>query len=141
MDTNEARSVVASIKPKYVKLIRAGQKKYELRKRRIGPAGTLVAVYETLPVGLITGRFTIGSVITGSPLEIWENLSDCLGVSFDEFGKYFGSGNRAFAHEILEYTELSQPLTIAQIGIGTNAPQSWQRLRPDQMSQLVSSPA
>lgn len=141
MDKNETRTVVASIKPKYVDSIRSGVKKYELRKKQIGTLGTVVAIYETRPVGMITGIFTIGRVIHGTPQQIWDGYSECLGIGFDEFTGYFEDKSEAFAHEILEYEELSNPVSIRQVGIGSHPPQSWQRLEPEHAAQLIPSPA
>jgi len=141
MDTNETRTVVASIKPRFVASIRSGVKKFELRKKRIGLTGTIVAIYETRPVGMITGVFTIGRVIQGTPPQIWDEYRDCLGVSLDEFMVYFGDRSEAFAHEILEYRDLSDPLTIEQVGIRSHPPQSWQRLQSEHTVQLALSPA
>ena len=55
--------VILSIKPRYVKEIEKGNKKYEFRKSIFKKKVKWVYIYSTSPVKKITGRFRIEGII------------------------------------------------------------------------------
>lgn len=141
MAQEETRAVLASIKPHFVDEMKSGRKRYELRKRRIGPTGTTVVIYESKPVGMITAVFSIGTVSCGSPVEIWDKFSDQLGIDKQSYHKYFGSSQQAYAHEVVDFRLISPPSTLDGFGLGTRPPQSWQRFRRPQQLDAILNPA
>lgn len=70
-ERGQARVALMSIKPCFAAEIFEGRKRYEFRRVRVslGPGDTVV-VYESAPVSLVTGHFTVDSVCTGPPSEI-----------------------------------------------------------------------
>jgi len=82
--------VILSIKPKYVKRIFNGTKKYEFRKRIFkNPNIDTIIIYSTSPVKRIVGYFLIDKIIKKSPKNLWEICKDEAGVTKESFFNYF----------------------------------------------------
>ena len=75
-------NVLLSIKPKYVKQILRGEKKYEFRRSifRYREEIKMVYIYSTSPVKRIVGRFTIEEIIEDHPKNLWKSFRDFSGI-------------------------------------------------------------
>ena len=68
---------IISLKPRYAKLVVAGDKTVELRNRivRLNP-GTLIWIYATKPMGRIVGVAEISLVVHADPAQIWRRFGE-----------------------------------------------------------------
>lgn len=97
--------ILISIKHKYAERIYKGTKKYELRKvtPNIIP-GTICLIYEPLPIGKVTGQFVYaGSIMVDKNL-FWEKFNNELGITLDEYLKYFKG------HEYVHAWKIKKPM-------------------------------
>lgn len=102
--------VLLSIKPEFVQEIVAGNKKYEYRKKIFKQEIESVVIYASMPVGRIVGEFTVGEIISDSPLEIWKITSEYSGISFNAYQKYFKGKKAGYAIQIKELTLYEEPI-------------------------------
>lgn len=92
------KSILLSIKPRYVKSIIAGEKQFEFRKSIFRSSEIeKVYIYASAPIKKIVGYFNLGDIIQGEPLEIWERCSDLGGISEEEFFRYYEGKTKAFS--------------------------------------------
>jgi predicted transcriptional regulator len=90
-----------SIHPRFAEDILAGKKQYELRRVRPQfPPGTIIWVYATKPMGWVVGWFESGSILSGSPPELWARLGSRLGIDIEAFDHYLRGRKQVFAIEI-----------------------------------------
>ena len=69
--------ILISLKPHYADLIFKGLKRAELRRRDLTRMeGRDVFIYVTSPVRKLQGGFHVGKVLTGTPEEIWDEVSE-----------------------------------------------------------------
>lgn len=93
-----SKSVLLSIKPRYVNAMIRGEKKFEFRKSIFRSSDvTKVYIYASTPVKKIVGYFNLGDIIQGNPHEIWEKCSNFGGISEEEFFKYYEGKEKAFS--------------------------------------------
>jgi len=95
-------NVLLSIKPKYVKEILNGNKKYEFRKSVFRSYDSLnkVYIYSSSPVKRIVAAFTIEAIIEDHPDELWNKCKDFSGIEETEFFNYFKGRNKGVAIKI-----------------------------------------
>lgn len=97
------KSVLLSIKPKYVDSILRGEKKFEFRK--VIPRSsdvTHVYIYSSYPVQKIVGKFSLKDILHASPREIWEKCSQYGGISKNDFFKYYDGKSLAYSLSITD---------------------------------------
>ena len=103
--------VLLSIKPKYVKSIIEGDKRYEFRKtifknREINR----IYIYSSSPVKKIVGSFEIGGILEDHPDDLWDTVKEFAGIDNRDFFAYFEGKSRAFAIEIQNLQEFNDPI-------------------------------
>jgi predicted transcriptional regulator len=118
--------VLLSIKPKYVKSIIGGEKRYEFRKtifknREINR----IYIYSSSPVKKIVGTFEIGGILEDHPVDLWENVKEYAGINDQEFFSYFEGKSRAFAIGIQNLQEFNEPIDPYETMSGFVPPQSY----------------
>ena len=120
--------VLLSIKPKYAKQIFQGTKKYELRKK-VWNLGTknIVVVYASEATKKIIGEFYSTKVISDTPEKIWNKYKDKLGISEEEYFKYFEGRTVAYAIKIKNFIKYKVPISLKEIR-DTRAPQAYMYL-------------
>ena len=120
--------VLLSIKPKYAKQIFQGTKKYELRKK-VWNLGTknIVLVYASEATKKIIGEFYSTKVISDTPEKIWNKYKDKLGISEEEYFKYFEGRTVAYAIKIKNFIKYKVPISLKEIR-DTRAPQAYMYL-------------
>ena len=119
-------NVLLSIKPKYVKEIIEGRKRYEFRRtifKRNDVDG--VFIYATSPIQKIVGKFTLSLVIEDHPEELWNRCKDYAGVDEKEFFSYFEGKNSGYAIKIREITEFVPSIDPQKIKSDFKPPQSF----------------
>ena len=144
-----SKPLLISLKPQYSDLIFSGLKKAELRRKGpISLAGRDAFIYVTSPVMQLKGGFHIGEILSGTPEEIWSEVSECAGVEKSEFDSYYADQSVAYALRITEVWQYADPLGLTELrSLFANfvVPQSWRYVRPEEqrsfqrMSRSVSS--
>lgn len=114
MDDNG--NILISLDSCHANNIYAGAKKVELRRRtmRVAP-GTIVWIYEKMPVGSITGYATITAVHTASPAQLWRRFNSVSGLSKAQFFNYFSDLAVACALELDDAQHLHRPLPLVSL--------------------------
>jgi len=131
-------NVLLSIKPKYVKEILKGKKKYEFRRSifRYREEIEMVYIYSTSPVKKIVGKFTIEDIIEDHPKNLWESFRDFSGIEGEEFFNYFGATKKGFAIKIGELEVFKNPIDPKLITPSFVPPQSFRYI--DEQWELKS---
>ena len=134
---NATRSpLLFSLKPRYAELVFDGLKKFELRRRGLSlMRGRDVFVYVSSPVGKLRGGFRVGEVRTGTPEEIWEVVANSACIEKSDFDAYYAGRDIAYALEITEVWEYSEPMGLSELRETFQnfvAPQSWRYVKPEE---------
>lgn len=118
--------VLLSIKPKYVRRIIAGQKKYEFRKSVFKKEEVReIVVYSSSPEKKIIGTFQIGGILEETPEKIWDLCKNEAGIDRGEFFAYFKEKPLAYALQIQNFTKFPQPIDPYKINPDFKPPQSY----------------
>ena len=108
--------ILISLLPCHAANIYSGIKSVEFRRRKLNiSVGTIVWIYEKMPLGAITGFATVKSLANKSPQELWELYSPVSGLSESEFFDYFINSINAYALELEHITRLKTPATLDQL--------------------------
>jgi predicted transcriptional regulator len=102
--------VILSIKPKYVKSIVAGSKKYEFRKQPLNPSIKQVYIYSSAPDKRIIGYFEVKQIISDTPQNLWARFRKSAGISESEFFAYYDGRSTGYAISIKNLTVLKRPI-------------------------------
>ena len=117
--------VLMSIKPKFVKQIFEGIKLFELRKKIFRREVKTIIIYESSPTKKIVGEFIIDKIISDTPQKIYLDYGKSLGISKNEYFKYFKNVDIAYAIKIKKVIKYEKELTLADFNL-ERAPQSYQ---------------
>lgn len=120
-------TILLSIKPKYVKEILKGSKKYEFRKSifKKYDKNELVFIYSSYPVKRIVGTFSVGDIIENCPKIFWNEFKNVSGIKESEFFKYFKEKDKGYAIQINKLNEFKNPVNPKDINPDFRAPQSF----------------
>lgn len=111
-----APSLLISLKPDYADLVFQGLKTAELRRRiSANIINRDVFIYVSSPVKMLRGGFRAGQVWSGSPDQIWSEVSQLAGVSRQVFDNYYHGANMAFAIQIVDVWEYAHPRSLADL--------------------------
>jgi predicted transcriptional regulator len=107
----ELNGVLLSIKPKYVKAILDGSKKYEFRKQIFKDnSRKTIFIYASSPTKKIVAKFQLGEIVEGHPDYLWEKFWDVSGISEQEFFEYFSGKETGYAIRITDLKEFDKPM-------------------------------
>lgn len=119
------KSILLSIKPRFAKEIYSGKKHIELRKRVPNvPVGTPIYMYETLPVGKVTGLFGFTGCIVEEKKYFWERYKDLICVTEKEFFEYYKKSFFAFGWMVGVAVKFEKPNELKIYNV-RRAPQSY----------------
>ena len=119
-------NVLLSIKPKYVKAIAEGRKKYEFRKIIFKKKNIKkIFIYSSSPEKKVIGTFKIDDIIQDNPQNLWENFKEFSGVTKSEFFTYFNGRDNGFAIKIEDFRKFKNPKDLDEIFPGYVPPQSF----------------
>lgn len=124
-------NLLISIKPKYVKEIINGRKKYEFRKRIFKKNVDKIYIYSTAPDKRIVGYFEYKGYLKDTPKCIWEKTVQFSGITEDEYFKYLYKKEDAYAIEIEQLYVFDIPIDPFEKIIGFVAPQSYKYVDGD----------
>ena len=118
--------VLMSIKPKYVKSILDGTKKFEFRKKIFKRTDIdEIIIYSSSPEKKIVGVFKIGRILEDTPENLWDLCKDNSGISKEDFFKYFKNYFRGYAIEIKNLKIFSKKINPYEMIQGFRPPQSY----------------
>ena len=130
------KPLLLSLRPRYADLLFEGVKKAELRRRPIGQVeGGEVFVYVTRPIMELRGGFRVSEVLSGTPEEIWEEVSERAGIDRDDFDAYYEGQSVAYALEITDVWEYANPPSLSTLRRQFDnfvVPQSWRYVKPEE---------
>ncbi len=107
------RDAIISIKPIYVEKLLSGEKAVEIRNRPVNlKPGSRLWIYSTLPKGCVQAIAYVRSVEVGTPLAIWRQYSETLGVSKRKYNHYVNGANEVSAIIVKEIWKLPYDLTL-----------------------------
>lgn len=138
--------IIISVKAKYVERILSGEKTIELRRRSINIApGSRIWIYSKLPGGCIGAFATVDRVLTAHPSKLWRRYNRRLGVTLNEFKKYFSGVGVACGIVLRDVQEISPALHLGELRkkcAPFHPPQFFKRLREGSLAlQLLRSRA
>ena len=108
--------VLISIKPKYVDLIIAGEKRYELRRGgSTVQAGDTLLLYSTSPEKALVATCHVRRTLTDTPSRILRAVNSGAGIGKKEYAQYFKGASRATAFELGQIKCLSARLDLREL--------------------------
>lgn len=127
--------ILISIRPNFVEKILDGKKTVELRTRRAKlMPGTRMWIYSTLPQGEVCAFAHVEFVYTDSPDSIWDQYSEEIGITEDEFWNYVGSRDSVSIIKMASVDPVESGVTLQYIQkkLGSfSPPQFFMRLKND----------
>jgi len=118
--------VLLSIKPKYVRSILEGEKRYEFRKAIFRNRSVhRVFIYSSAPVKRIVALFEISRIIEDHPSALWDQTRDHAGINDAEFFSYFAGRSRGYAIGIMNVKKFDTPIDPKEDIPGFVPPQSY----------------
>lgn len=118
--------VLLSIKPKYVRSILEGAKRYEFRKAIFrNRSVNRIFIYSSAPEKRIVARFEISRIIEDHPSALWDQTRDHAGINDAEFFSYFAGRSRGYAIGIENLKEFDTPIDPREEIPGFVPPQSY----------------
>ncbi len=118
-------NVILSIKPKYVKEILKGYKKFEFRKNIYKQSIERIYIYSSSPVKRIVASFKPEEIIYDTPSNLWTICDDNAGISYDEFMEYFFNKQKGYAIKITDLNIFENPIAPKLVIEGFVPPQSF----------------
>ena len=135
------RALLLSLRPRFANSILSGSKSVELRRQRLTPErGTLVILYASAPTMGIVGTARIANAQVAAPTDVWEQFSEHLGLTYEEFETYLAGTSRASALELTAVSPLPQTLSLEhlRVALAFSPPQSYRYLTHSTLELLVT---
>lgn len=105
-----------SVKPEFVDKIFNGTKQIELRKSRPHiDKGSVVLIYSTLPVKALIGACVVESVIKDTPLKLWKEYSQLLGIDRKRYFEYYEGSELAVGIRLTSIQKFNHEIPLASI--------------------------
>lgn len=119
-----SKSIILSIKPKYVKKILSGKKKYEFR--RVVPKKKIdnIYIYASYPICKVVAKVTMTRIITAEHCVLWDVTKERCGITREEYDKYFIGCEMNNAFCLNMFYEYDTPKSLSDFGI-KRAPQNF----------------
>lgn len=109
--------IIIAIKPKYVKSIIEGSKKYELRTRIPKRKIDKLIVYETSPISKITCEVEVISIIKMNIDDLYKKTSKYSQLSKEEFYSYFKNKTICYAYQLGKVTVYKKAKSISDFNL------------------------
>lgn len=127
--------ILLSIKPQYVDKIVSGEKKYEFRKTIFKRKQVdKIVVYSSGKVGKLIGEIKFTTILSDTPLNIWNITKEKAGLSKGDFFDYFRNKEIAHAIKIESFEPYCHAISIQEKYPGVNPPQSFVYVEKDDCS-------
>lgn len=112
-----SETIVLSIRPRYVKKIFDGTKKFEFR--RVMPSNKLlerVIIYESAPVSMCVGEFRISGLGRCGVDSMWRMCAPDSGIDVRDFYDYFDGLQIAQCYIIDAVRKYKKPFPLKDLG-------------------------
>jgi predicted transcriptional regulator len=130
--------VLLPIKPEFASRILAGTKKYEYRRVIFKQESVkTILIYATAPISKIVGEFSVSSILSNSPKDIWNKTKRYAGISKDRFFEYFSDKSTGYAIRIESPTTYETPMSLSSMVISA-PPQSFIYLKENKKDKHIS---
>ena len=94
----EKNNILISVHNMHITNMLMGKKTIELRRRSVNvPNGTIVWIYNTMPIGSVTARAIIKDIIIDEPQKIWHQYNNRCCVNKNYYDDYFNGAKIACA--------------------------------------------
>ncbi len=133
---NSEKFLLFSIRKPYSRLIIAGKKTFELRKRQPKENCKYALLYETYPTKAIIGIFEINRIYYLNVGKIKEITRGKAYVSDTEFNNYYKGKSHGVAIEIKKVFSLKRKLKLSDIGINYS-PQDFVYVEKKSVKHLI----
>jgi predicted transcriptional regulator len=120
------RTLLLSLKSKFAAAIYDGRKRFEYRRARVRCTTPITAlIYETMPVGRVTGAVTVTEVITDGAESLLARLSEGDPLH-DDHRRYLSGARNCCALRLERGNRFVEPrLLTSYLGPRARAPQSY----------------
>lgn len=116
MQTEQPRTALLALKPRFANAILTGSKTVELRRQRVGlSAGAVLLIYASSPVMAIVGTVCVIKVERDKPEGIWSKHAAHLGLRRDEFDAYLKGAELATAITLAQPCLMDRPITLKEL--------------------------
>lgn len=120
--------IIISIRPKYVKEILNGVKKYEYRTKVSAKDIGKILIYETFPTKKVIGEAEVIGILKDTPENLWNETYKEGGISKKDYMLYFKNKKTAYAYRLGKITVYKEPKRIQELGFKC-APQCFAYVR------------
>lgn len=110
-------TILLPIKPEYAKKIVNKTKIYEYWKSKCKKNVDKIVIYCTSPVKKIIAEVEVKSIISNTPIKLWNDTKEFSGISKSKYIKYFENKDTAFAYELGNVILYDITKTLNDIGI------------------------
>jgi len=113
---NISNGLLMSIRPEYIRKIFNGDKLIEIRRKFNHKwSNRRVTLYSSHPTKAVMGYAIIHSVVSDTPLHIWNNYGSQLGCTKAEFDGYTTGLNKVFAIHLHAIRPYKTPMPLSQL--------------------------
>jgi predicted transcriptional regulator len=121
----------------YIDLFRRKKKKIEFRKVTLPDNLRYILVYQCAALKKVVGYMIVKKVVSGTPNEIWVQYQHISGVHRDIYDEYYKGSKKAVGIIIDRYIPFEKPVTLSDIDVHLNAPQSFCYLSENMFAQAL----
>lgn len=123
------RTVLMSIKPRFVEEILKGTKHFEFRRVVFKHEEVdRVIIYASSPIKKVVAEFNVADIIVDSPEFLWERCKEYSGIDRESFMRYFSNKQKGFSIVIKNLTIYKQPIDPYKKVDNFRPPQSYMYL-------------
>lgn len=110
------KNALVSLDGRHVDSILSGEKKVELRRRRLhlSPGDTLW-IYRKMPCRILVAKVSVKKLEEGSPTSLWRRHKGHCGISRREFYAYFSGVKTGCAIVLGDLVPLPSPISLDQL--------------------------
>lgn len=117
--------MLLAIKPVYTGRIFSGMKRVEYRRVKPSRPFDRIYIYETRPTSAVVGYMDVGSVICGTPRDIWKETRELACMDMNEYMEYFSGSRQAVAFLIKNPRYYFEPRRLGTYGLPSVVPQGY----------------
>ena len=129
------KPLLLSLKPHYADLVFRGLKTAELRRRIPCVENRDVFIYVSSPVRQLRGGFRVEHVWSGTPEQVWKEVSVFARVEKQDFDAYYAGRTVAYALRIADVWEHEKAVDLEELRnrfVDFVVPQSWRYVKQEE---------
>lgn len=131
------KTIVLSIKPKYVDLILAGTKTVEFRRAWAAEKVDRIALYASAPIQKIVGIAQVSEVVSATPTQLWDYCKKRGGgLTKSELFSYMDGRVKGFAVLLNKVSQFDQGVLPSRVITEFSPPQSFRYMTAAEVRKL-----